>query len=73
MTALGCGTIWRCGLVGVGTAFSVTLGMGFKTLVLAAWKLVFSCLPSEQDVQCSALHRPGLPKCCHAPALMIME
>ena len=28
------GTIRRCGLVGVG----VTVGVGFNTLVLAAWK-----------------------------------
>ena len=32
------GTIRRCGLVGV----SVTVGMGFKALVLVAWKQVFS-------------------------------
>jgi hypothetical protein len=31
---LECGTIWRCGLV-------VTVGVGFKTLILAAWKAVF--------------------------------
>jgi hypothetical protein len=28
-------------------------GVGFETLLLAAWKLVF-CLPLEQDVELSA-------------------
>ena len=55
--------VWRIGLVGV----------GFKTLVLAAWKPVSSCLPLEQDVGLSAPSTPCLPGHCHAPALMIMD
>jgi hypothetical protein len=47
----GSGTIWRYGPVGVGVALlewawpcwsgCVTVGMAFKTLILAAWKSVF--------------------------------
>ena len=43
----------------------VTVQMGFKTLILAAWKLVF-CLPSEQCVELSAPPAPCLPGHCHA-------
>jgi hypothetical protein len=45
------GTFRRCELVGMGVALlewvwscwsrCVTVGMGFKTLILAAWKLVY--------------------------------
>jgi hypothetical protein len=52
-----------CGLVGV------TVGMGFRTLVLAAWKAVFFCLPLKQDVELSAPPAPCLPGCCHASHL----
>ena len=45
----------------------VTVGVGFNTLVLAAWKPVF-CLPSGEDVELLAL-----PVHCHAPILMIMD
>jgi len=63
------GSVWRCGLVGG----SVSVGMGFKTLVLAAWKPVF-CLPSVGDVELSAPPpTPCLPGCCHVPTLMIMD
>jgi len=37
MLGPGNSTIRRCGLVGV----SVTVGVGFETLLLAAWKPVF--------------------------------
>lgn len=53
----GRGTIRMCGHVGVFVAFwssSVTLGMTFNTLIIAAWKPVFSCLPLEQEVELSA-------------------
>ena len=51
-----------------------TVGMGLETLLLAAWKLVvFPWLPSEQDVELSALPAPCLPRCCHVPALMLMD
>jgi hypothetical protein len=44
------GTIWRCGLVGG----SVSLwGMGFETLIIAAWEPIFF-LSSEQYVELSA-------------------
>ena len=49
----------------------VTVGVGFKTLILAPWKPVF-CLPSEQDVEHLAFPTSCLPGCCHVPALMIM-
>jgi hypothetical protein len=39
MLGPGSGTIRRCGLVGVGVC--VTVDVGFKTLILAAWKPVF--------------------------------
>ena len=72
----GSGTIRRCGLVGVGLTLlkkCVIVGMGFKTLILGPWKPVFSFLPLEQDVELSAPPTPCLPRCCHAPALMIMD
>jgi hypothetical protein len=56
----GSGTIWRCGLVEVGIGLvgvSVTVDMGLKTLILAAWKPVFSRLSSEQEV--ALLSRPA--------------
>jgi hypothetical protein len=40
----------RCGLVGGGVAL-----LGFETLLLAANETVFSSLPSEQDIELSAL------------------
>ena len=59
----GSGTLRRCDLVGG----SVSLwGLGFETLLLATWEAVFTCLPSEQDVELSAPPVPGLPGCCHA-------
>jgi hypothetical protein len=49
-----------------------TVGVGFKTFILAAWKTDFHYWPSDEDVELSAPHAPCLPGCCHAPALMIM-
>ena len=69
MLGPGSGTIRRYGLVGVG----VSLGMGFKPLILAAWKSVFHYLPSDKDVELSALPAPGLPRCCPVPTLMMMD
>ena len=51
----------------------VTVGVGFKTLFLASWKLDFSCLSSDEDVELSAPAAPCPPGRCHAPALMIMD
>jgi hypothetical protein len=44
LTKLGPGssTIWRCGFVGIGGALLEEVSLGFKTLLLAAWKPVFS-------------------------------
>jgi hypothetical protein len=42
--------------------------MGFKALFLAVWKLVFSCLPLDENVELSVLAAPYLPGHCHAPA-----
>jgi hypothetical protein len=44
MLGPGSGTIWRCGLIGVGVAlleYVCHCGHGLKTLILAAWKSVF--------------------------------
>lgn len=41
----------------------VIVGVTFKTLILAPWKPVFSCLPSEQDVEFSAPPTAWLPGC----------
>ena len=42
MLGPGSGTTRRCGLVGVGRSLvggsEITVGVGFKTLLLAAWK-----------------------------------
>jgi hypothetical protein len=43
----------------------VTEGGGVETLLLAPWKPVFSCSPSENDVELSAPHC-CLPGSCHA-------
>ena len=73
------GTIWRCGLVGVGVTLleevleEVTVVIDFKIFVLAAWKPVFSCLPLEQDVELSAHPSPHLTGLCHVPVLLIMD
>jgi hypothetical protein len=51
----------------------VTVGVGFKTLFLAAWRPVFSYLLLDEDVELSASPATSLPGCCHVPALMIMD
>jgi hypothetical protein len=64
----GSSTIRRCDLIGVGVALLEEIrhfGVGFETLLLAAWKPVFSCLPLEQDVELSAPPSPCLPGCCY--------
>ena len=45
----------------------------FETLLLEAHEPVFSCLPSEQDLELSAPPVSCLPGHCHVPALMIMD
>jgi hypothetical protein len=62
--------IRRCGLVGVGVSQWVR---ALKTLVLAAWKPVFSQQPSDEDVELSSPPAPCLPGCCNGPAMMIMD
>jgi hypothetical protein len=54
-----------------GLALGVTVGVGFKILFLAAWKLTFSCLPLDEDVELSAPAASCLPEHCHAPALIM--
>ena len=51
----------------------VTMGVGLENFLLAAWNLVFSCLPLDEDVELSAA--PALCQLarCHSPALMIMD
>jgi hypothetical protein len=48
------------------------MGVGFKTLILAAWEPVFHWQPSDEDMELSAPSVPFLSGCCHAPTLMIM-
>jgi hypothetical protein len=47
----------------------VSVGVGFKTLILAAWKSVFSSSPLEQDIEHLAPPVPCLPGSCHASCL----
>jgi len=51
----------------------VTVGMGFKTLLLAVWNRVFHYQPSDKDVDPSVLPALCLPGCCHALALVITD
>jgi len=45
-----------------------------ESFLLAAWKLVFSCLPLEEDIEHSGPSlEPCLPGCYHASALMIVD
>jgi len=55
------GTIRRCDLVGE------SVGVGFETLLLAAYKSFFFCLPLEQDAELSAPPASCLPGCYLAP------
>ena len=43
------------------------------TLILAAWKPVFSQQPTDEDAELPAPPAPRLPGHCHVPALMIMD
>ena len=75
MLGPGSGTIWRCGLIGVGVPCwrkCVTVGVGFKTFLLAACKTVLSYLPLDQDVELLVPSMPCLNLCCHVSAFMIM-
>ena len=47
----------------------VTMGVGFKTLVLATWKPVFCYQPSDEDVELSTPPASCLPECCHVSSL----
>jgi hypothetical protein len=61
--------IIRCDLVGVSIALVEKMchfSMDFETLLLAAWKLVFCCLPLELHVELSTPPVPLLPECCDA-------
>jgi len=52
----------------------VTVGVGLETLLLAAQGCsVCSWLSLGEDVELLALPAPCLPRCRHAPALMIMD
>jgi hypothetical protein len=42
-----------------------TVGVGFESFFLAAWKTVFSCLSSEQDIELSGPSVPCLLGHCH--------
>jgi len=49
------------------------VGIGFKTLNLAAWKPAFAYLPLEQDVERSIPPASCQPGDCDAPTLMIVD
>ena len=51
----------------------VLVGVGFKTLILAAWKPVLCWQPSDEAVELSAPPAPCLPGHCHILTLMIMD
>ena len=71
MVVPGSGTAWTYGFVGVGVPLleeSVTVGQGFKALILAAWKPVF-LMPLEQAVELTATPAPHLPGHYHASYL----
>jgi hypothetical protein len=48
---------------------SVKVGMGFRILILAAWKSAFK-YPSDEDVELSALPASCLRGHCHALKIM---
>ena len=53
----GSGTTRSCGLVGGECGLAggrVSLGVGFETILRDAQMSVFSCLPSEQDIELSS-------------------
>jgi hypothetical protein len=66
---IGCGTIRRCSLVGVGVALlvkCVTVGAGCEASCAQAILSVahsFLLLPGDQDVELSAPVGPCLPAC----------
>jgi hypothetical protein len=49
------------------------VGVGFKTLILAAWNRVFHYQPSDEDAEFPAPYAACLPGYCHALFLMIMD
>jgi hypothetical protein len=49
------------------------VGVGYKILILVAWKPVFFYQPSGEDIELSSPPAPCLPGCCHVPAMMIMD
>jgi hypothetical protein len=53
----GSGTIWRCGLVGIGVTsleWVCHCGCGYKILALVTWKSVFHWQPLDEDIELSA-------------------
>ena len=62
MLGPGSDTIRRCGV-------GLSLGVAFKTLILAAWMQQ----PSNEDTKLLTPPVPCLPGCCHVPTLMIMD
>jgi hypothetical protein len=52
----------KCGLVGE----VCQCGMGFETLLLVMWEIVFAFLPLKQDVEFLAPPAPCQPRHCHA-------
>ena len=67
---LGPGSIKRYGLVGGSV---VIVRVGLETLLLAACKLVFSCMPFDEDIEFPVPPVPFLPGHCNVPTLMIMD
>jgi hypothetical protein len=61
---------WHCRKVWPCWSSCFTVGVGFKTLLLASWKPVFCYWPSDEDVELSAPPAPCPHGCCHAPTLI---
>lgn len=51
----------------------ITIGMGSKITILAAWKPVFHYQHADEDVELSSPLVPYQPGCCHVPLLKIMD
>jgi hypothetical protein len=68
------GTIWRCGLVGIGvTWLEQVCHCEYRLNTLTLGQSVFYQQLLDKDVELSTLPAPCLPGYCHAPTLMLMD
>jgi hypothetical protein len=76
MLGPGLGTFRRCGPVGIGAALLKEVchcGGRLWDPPPGCLRTFCPCLPLNEDVELSAPPAPGLPGCCWAPVLMIMD